>query len=257
MKKETKNTNNLGVCVAGCSRSQKIWGVIALAGLFACGWMVGVSVNALRADAAADVAVAEEAPVVPLVETPRRNCEIVEELLWERVGSHISTNDTDAETAFLNMMYNNGCPENRDAYQQKLNALGMVKKFENVMAKDSANTQNPGRTCTKIEQEVSGQLCNNCPDAEGHIQNAKVYAKLSERGCPENSEKYVALARQELELARALRDDEFSDYDTIDVVETYKRLHMQAAAEDVINKVKKLTNPAIDFILELEKIINE
>ena len=80
---------------------------------------------------------------------------------------------------------------------------------------------------------------------------------MSERGCPENSEKYVALAKQELEIARALEDDEFDQYETIEVVETYKRLDMQAAAEEILETAKKLTNPAIDFILEVEKIINE
>jgi hypothetical protein len=32
---------------------------------------------------------------------------------------------------------------------------------------------------------------------------------------------------------------------------------MQAAAEEIFETAKKLTNPAIDFILEVEKIINE
>ena len=65
------------------------------------------------------------------------------------------------------------------------------------------------------------------------------------------------MAQQELEIARALQDDKFSEDDTIEVVETYKRLNMQAAAQEIFDVAKKLTNPAIDFILEVEKIINE
>ena len=81
---------------------------------------------------------------------------------------------------------------------------------------------------------------------------------MSERGCAENSAKYVELAKQELEIARALEDDRFDNGETIiEVVETYKRLNMQAAAEEIFETAKKLTNPAIDFILEVEKIINE
>ena len=95
------------------------------------------------------------------------------------------------------------------------------------------------------------------PDAKAHIDNAKIYANLSERGCSENKARYVELARQELEIARALEDDEFDNEETIEVVETYKRLNMQAAAEEIFETAKKLTNPAIDFILEVEKIINE
>ena len=80
---------------------------------------------------------------------------------------------------------------------------------------------------------------------------------MSERGCAERSAKYVDLAKQELEIARALEDDEFDNQETIEVVETYKRLNMQAAAEEIFETAKRLTNPAIDFILEVEKIINE
>ena len=96
------------------------------------------------------------------------------------------------------------------------------------------------------------------PDAEAHIDNAKIYANLSERGCPENSKKYKDLAAQELDIARALNDDDLEDVDdTIEIVETYKRLQMQKEAERMIEKAKKLTSPAIDFIIELEKIIEE
>ena len=90
-----------------------------------------------------------------------------------------------------------------------------------------------------------------------NVQTLEIYANLSERGCPENKAKYVELAKQELEIARALEDDEFEEDETIEVVETYKRLNMQAAAEEIFETAKKITNPAIDFILEVEKIINE
>ena len=102
-----------------------------------------------------------------------------------------------------------------------------------------------------------GQLPGANSESWARIDRAKIYANLSERGCAENSAKYVELAKQELEIARALEDDEFDDYETIEVVETYKRLNMQAAAEEIFETAKKLTNPAIDFILEVEKIINE
>ena len=94
-------------------------------------------------------------------------------------------------------------------------------------------------------------------DVYDRINRAKIYANLSERGCPENAQKFVELAKHELEIARALEDDMFSESETIEVVETYKRLNMQAAAEEIFETAKKLTNPAIDFILEVEKIINE
>ena len=120
----------------------------------------------------------------------------------------------------------------------------------------------PETTCGKIEVLLKERLYHDGnPDAEAHIDNAKIYANLSERGCPENSEKYKILEQQELEIAHALRDDsvKYSDEqdDAIEIVETYKRLQMQAEAEKMIEKAKKLTNPAIDFIIQLEKIIEE
>ncbi len=115
------------------------------------------------------------------------------------------------------------------------------------------------RTCEKIEILLIDHLDNeDIHDSETHIDNAKIYANLSERGCPENSAKFKALAKQELEIARALNDDHLDDVEeSVEIVETYKRLQMQAEAERMIEKAKKLTNPAIDFIIELEKIIEE
>lgn len=113
------------------------------------------------------------------------------------------------------------------------------------------------RTCAIIEDLLVEKLPPEDASSEHRIERAKVYANLSERGCVENSQRYVDLAKQELEIARALEDDVFEPHETIEVVETYKRLHMQAAAEEIFEMAKKLTEPAIDFILEVEKIINE
>ena len=117
----------------------------------------------------------------------------------------------------------------------------------------------PEATCGKIEVLLTeGLMPLNSVSSGEHIDNAKIYANLSERGCPENSEKYKMLAKQELEIARALNDDNLNYQDeSVEIVETYKRLQMQAEAERMIEKAKKLTNPAIDFIIQLEKIIEE
>ncbi len=115
----------------------------------------------------------------------------------------------------------------------------------------------PKPTCVIVEELLLEKLPAENTISDDRIMRAKIYANLSERGCAENSEKYVELAKQELEIARAITDDEFSQEDTIEVVETYKRLDMQMAAEEIFETAKKLTAPAIDFILEVEKIINE
>lgn len=117
----------------------------------------------------------------------------------------------------------------------------------------------PETTCGQIEMLLQDRLQPaDSHDSQDHIENAKIYANLSERGCPENSLKYKNLAAQELEIARALNDDNLNQqFESVEIVETYKRLQMQQEAARMIEKAKKLTNPAIDFIIELEKIIEE
>lgn len=96
------------------------------------------------------------------------------------------------------------------------------------------------------------------PDAQFYINRAKIYANLADRGCKENLEVYKELAKKDLEVARALNQDRLDDRrEATEMVETYKRLQMQNEAAKMIEKAKKLTNPAIDFIIQLEKIIEE
>ena len=127
---------------------------------------------------------------------------------------------------------------------------------ENIVT-DEIVVEQPGDVCVEVERLLLQRLPNAINNVDTRIDRAKVYASLAERGCIENYEKYVELARGELDIARAIDDDNFDRSETIDVVETYKRLNMQAAAEEIFEKAKKLTNPAIDFILQVEKIVNE
>ena len=143
------------------------------------------------------------------------------------------------------------------------NCLG--RNFNEPKPQPRMEEKSPETTCGKIEYVLSSYLncredgTEKCMVAEMHIDNAKIYANLSERGCPENSERYKQLAKQELEIARALNDDDIQrdPGESVEIVETYKRIQMQAEAERMIEKAKKLTNPAIDFIIQLEKIIDE
>lgn len=94
-------------------------------------------------------------------------------------------------------------------------------------------------------------------DAAIYVDRAETYANLANRGCPENAEKYRNFALKDIEVAKALKDDRFNDVEIVEVVETYKKLNMKAEAEKILDKAKQLTDPAIDFILQIEKIINE
>lgn len=251
--KQVKKEQSRCVC---CSRRQKILGIVALGGLFACGLMVGMAINvdkAKRHDAPVAVvsALAEKIQEsVAADQKAQETCELLEEMLQ---GLLIEENVLDVSLHMDNIsiyekLLKYGCPENAD-------------KYESLIARENYIIQalngNGKQTCQEIEDLLSQSMPWGGASSDDRITRAKIYANLSERGCPENSAKYVELAKQELQIARALRDDDFSESDTIEVVETYKRLHMQAAAEEILDKVKKITNPAIDFILQVEKIIKE
>ena len=171
--------------------------------------------------------------------------------LSKKMWSAINNNRYE-EIGQLNKIYSENC---------------LDRNFEEVKQEVRQAEPNAQKTtCEKIEYVLSGRLAcqdgtEHCMSSEDHINNAQIYANLSERGCPENSEKYKQLAKQELEIARAINDDSmkegYEQDESVQIVETYKRLQMQQEAERMIEKAKKLTNPAIDFIIQLEKIIEE
>lgn len=190
MKKQTKAKKSRSLKAAPTktvvvvhNRRQRVLGVIALAGLFACGLFVGMSIKT------------NPQVVEPMIEIP-----------------------------------------------------GSV---------DFVAFAEPQDVCAEVERLLARRLPNVSDNVDERIERAKVFASMAERGCDENSARYVELAKQELDIARAIEDDKFSHDETIEVVETYKRLHMQAAAEEIFEKAKKLADPAIDFIIQVEKIINE
>lgn len=189
-------------------------------------------------------------------------CQAVEKVLMQRLNNndgHCGDDSSDLET--LQKLVNYGCSENRDKFMQMLNNKQAILDVACVgyVSDNWGVFRNIETTCGKIEESLKARMPVAYADsgADEHIDRAKIYAIMSERGCPENAEKYIEMARQELEIARAIRDDNFNEPDTIEVVETYKRLKMQRDAQEVFDKVKKLTNPAIDFIMQVEKIINE
>jgi len=299
-----KEINTKAAC---CSRGQKIWGVIALAGLFACGLFLGAawnggrhenSVYQVQCDALAkkiidasqgkicngtsncldllkelnDVYSVNCAGHVPNVDVEHKEqktaaqvaaqvvmpqqeaCEVIEGMLLQQLAAE---EDLDPRSHTFNIsiykkLTEYGCPENTEKYQ------ALIQREQNILAALTGQAENSEKTCAEIESLLMQSLPTyDLNNSDIRIERAKIYANLSERGCPENSQSYVGLAAKELEIARALRDDEFSQSETVEVVETYKRLEMKQAATEVLDKVQKLTDPAIDFIIQVQKIIEE
>lgn len=287
---------------ACCSTRQKVYGIIALAGLFACGVMIGVAMNGRNIENAAwkkqcdtiannivkassetylssdsmarleklndmysrtcaghtfkakDI---EKVAVNSADMEPVAACKQIEVFLLNRLGRYAGINMVNYHKADLEIykeLAEKGCPENVEKYKEFVAQESAV-----IEALEHSPSLEQQRTCAEIERLLNEQVltCGSAYDSYCHINIAKVYANMSERGCPENHQKYVGLAAKELEIARALQDDNFSESDTIEVVETYKRLKMKQAANEILDKVQKLTDPAIDFILQVQKIIEE
>lgn len=227
------------------TKSQKIYGWLAFIALFVCGMMVGMGMSQQHAVSKQNVGHTTQS------RESKKTCAVIEEIQlgWLVDENSPIVQDHQSNLRVYEILVQHGCPENEEKYR-----TAIAREMEIIDA--LSGQQNLMSTCEQIEVALLEQL----PDgnySDNRIDRAKIYANLSERGCPENSQKYVNLAQQELEIARALQDDKFSEDDTIEVVETYKRLNMQAAAQEIFDVAKKLTNPAIDFILEVEKIINE
>ena len=283
-----KIQNKTQKCI--CTRTQKVKYWLAFVLLFICGIMVGtgfnehkpikanvvqwdptkcynlqnlmmhsetsaeklVELNKMYAEYCTNVKKTVKPEVKKEDTSSKETCELIEEiqLRWLYDENSGNIEEHQANVHVYETLFQHGCDANKAKYRDAI-------AREMMIIESLGGGQTMKSTCEQIEASLLDRLpyADNRASADERIDRAKIYANLSERGCPENSVKYVDLAKQELEIARALEDDEFDEYETIEVVETYKRLNMQAAAQEIFETVKKLTNPTIDFILQVEKII--
>ncbi len=270
--------------------SRKVWGVLALAGLFTCGVFIGTTLNNNRTpdtefsdDACRELAdkiagETDEATLEQLGETYSEHCTVaasdqnttnLSRCQWfeEMLSTRLCSDDTlksnsinysclEQNIGIYNKLVTYGCPENRDKYVE---ILGNQASLLKLMFGESVLDTDKLSTCERIEQLLTGPLGGaDTNDPDEHLYKAEIYARLAERGCPENADKYRALAASEIEITTALRPvEDMSDSDVADVVDVYKKVKMQAAAQQVIDTLQKVSEPTIDFILKLEKIVNE
>lgn len=281
------------------SRSYVLYGVLSLVGIFVCGVMAGNGIKGYKTVKKAvkpwgdftcsnlrdrmlgsettaeklkelrrlyaEYCAREQEPVKVEVKevveedlAQKQDCEIIEEIhlsdLQDVLSYNVEDHRANVETYQKLLAY--GCEQNKQKYIEALAREEQIIKSMEENVEEKASCEN-----------LEASLLNRLPyggveaDTEVRIQRAKIYANLSERGCAHNKDKYVNLAKQELEIARALRDDEFRHEEANEVAETYKRINMQVKAEEIIDiageAAKKLINPTIDFFQQVEKIVNE
>ena len=234
MKKTTKTTvkkQTAAPCpINCCSLGHKIWAAVALAGLFVCGLVLGLS-YVPRGDSDNMLAAQEcDAIASEIVAIAQRG-----------------VNDADAQVLDdLNAAYASGCP-------------GRLVIIDKPVVATAAPQVEIMSTCARIEQLLTARLRpEDSPDYISHLRNADTYSTLADRGCAENADMYTTLALRELEIASALQPTEnMLESDAQIVIDTFKKLDMQREAQEFLNKIEKLIDPATDFILQMEQIINE
>ncbi len=194
-------------------------------------------------------------------------CERIEQLLTSRLFPEDSMNVLDhaQNVKTYGELENNGCPENKEKWMELKSRAYQIGTVLNEEELNEILRNVDVAPCKEIERAVESEInhsCENWGSVEGKVDcflnNAKIYSSLEQKGCPKNRGQYRQLALQQIEIATALQDEsEMSQEDVESVIDTYKKLEMQAQAKQVLDKVQKLTDPAIDFIIQMEKIINE
>lgn len=121
----------------------------------------------------------------------------------------------------------------------------------------------PEKACAAAEELLLSQMQDDrlydefSGDPRIHFARARQYSKLSAKACPESREKYRQLALRELEIGFALGEDRMDEWVQMEVIDTYTKLEMKAEAEKFFDKMKQLTDPTIDFIIQVKRIIEE
>ncbi|MBO4480394.1 MAG: hypothetical protein J5742_02080 [Alphaproteobacteria bacterium] len=252
MRNTTKKTSESKSYVY--SRKHKIIAWLALIGIFVCGMMTGVSLWGYKHARMVDTT----EKVENFVERNTMPCRVKEENL-QRL---LTENDHAHNARIYEKLVKIGCEKNKERFA---NFAESERELDDAMLYVKYGEENfadvPGiRPCEVIEKQLKFELITrDNPASWEHSRNARVYSQMAEDGCPENSEKYKQMALDELQIADGIkvRDDSISQDEMRYTVGTYKKLQMQNEARKYIKKAEKLINPGIDFIMELQRVIEE
>ncbi len=242
-----------------CSRTSKISALIGLVGIFACGAMVGwFQANSVN----------KKTVTAPATETTTAKptlCQIREDALLGRIGpDHFENARTYA------MLVKVGCPENADKYTQASINEKQISDAQNTLDKRGADytIQPNDAPCLVIEKNLlSNNLINECEHRgepyECYANNAAVYAQVAEEGCPEHAEFYKQRALEQIQISDGVRSQNVHpggyafESQTRSIVNAYNSLKMKEEARKYLKKVEKLVGPGVDFIMEIQRVIDE
>ena len=248
--KKVETVKNNEKCYV-CTRAHKVLAWAVLIGIFFCGMMTGVSLWGYKHVQSANSGVYSTQEEFIANMKNKQTCQEIEETLL----GFIRDGEYEKNLKIYNVLSVRGCEENRQYFvemaMREHTLLNTIKEtFEETVAE---------RPCQVIESQLNDRLYDMYTDSEGHSFNAKIYSQMAEDGCPENSKKYKQMALDELQIAEGIRLDEtnIKRGEMRSTVDAYKKLQMQNEAKKYIKKVEKLVDPGIEFIMELQRIIEE
>lgn len=266
-KRESNNTCFL------CTRSQRIWAAFALGGLFLCGMMVGFSIwgDSNRLGRNAEVAQVRKGGlrrIHDILQKRKNSCEMREEALLQRVniGEQLSEGDHHENARIYALLVSQGCQENQEKFRELA-----IDEESVASALRATYVSEPIRACETIEQTLLERVrdCEynhgsrngadvNVLKNECYTRNAEIYISLMEKGCPENAQNYKQMAYNQLQIADGVVADSGIDENVVrERVDVYKKLQMRNEAKKYLQKAERLINPGVDFIMELQHIIEE
>jgi len=236
------------------SKKQQVLSWLALCGIFVCGVMAGAFIweSKTRYTAESDV------------QKNLVSCEMREKALLANLYTNIDDSNfmmaADAHkhnADIYDKLIKWGCQEHvakyKDSREAEFQTFDVLRRIDDEGGDDK-------RPCSVIERTLLNNIIDSCGDSSKcHLQNAAVYSKIVEDGCAEYQQKYVQKALDELQIAEGVRvdDADVNGSEMRTTVNTYKKLQMQNEARKYIKKMEKLVNPGVDFIMELQRVIEE
>ncbi len=244
---------NIKTSIKTYSRAQRVWSWVVLIGIFVCGIMAGAFIWESKTRYTADSA----------VQTDLSACEMREKALKENLATGINDSSSSARELheynahIYYLLTQAGCKEHVEQYGKMHEAEKSLVNTLKKLYDDRSREDIP--SCAVIEQTLLKRVRPDCYDSVCHLGNAEIYSKMAEDGCLNNKKLYARKALYELQVAEGVRinETEVSDDEIFTTVNTYKKLQMQNEARKYIKKMEKLVNPGVEFIMELQRIIEE
>ena len=175
-----------------------------------------------------------------------------------------SSDGSEAYTQIISLIENNPSADDKKFFPIKAFDIDpeVVKAAQsrllNTMTFDRVSLQMNTENYDKYFKETGKKLDIKDDIKFDSVKTLEVSKILTDKVVFENADMYKSLALREIEIATALQPAESMEENSVEVViDTYKKLDMQKEAQVFLDKIEQLTDPAIDFILKMEKIINE